>query len=142
MAYVITTAGLRSLDTYAGTFQAWLNTLTLRLFQNSHVPAVDDDASDYVQASFSGYAAQPWSAWAAPTLDANNNDQFTHSPLTFSHSGGATANQIYGYYATDGAGAVVLAESNGVSGGVPMTGAGFSYSVTGNFYFGQIQPPL
>lgn len=142
MAYIVTKLGLRSLDTYNGTVQAWLNTLTLRLFKNNHTPSISDTNSSYTEADFSGYASQAWNAWGSPSLDANNNDQFAHAAKTSTHNGGATNNQIYGYYATDGAGDVVLAESNGVSGGVAMAGSGFTYTVTGNFYFGQILTPL
>lgn len=139
---VMLSQGIRALGVYNGTIQAWLNTLTCRLFQNSHVPAVTDGNGAYTQATFSGYAALGVSSWGAPTLDAANNDLYTASDQTFSHNGGGTANQIYGVYWTDPSGLVVMAEENGVSGGVPMTGSGYTYVVSPAFYSGQILPPL
>lgn len=143
MAGVITKAGLRSLGSYAGTVQNWLKSLTLRTFSNNHVPdAATDSNADYTESAYSGYASQAWNDWGGPSLDANNNDKYDCPPHVFTRSAGATSEQVYGMYATDGAGDVVLAESNGVTGGVPMTLSGSTYTVTGHFYVGQIVIPL
>lgn len=142
MAGILTTAGIRSLGTYAGTVQNWLKSLTLRLFQNSHTPAVGDVVGDYTECTFPSYASQAWNDWGAPSLDANNNDHYAAPDHTFTCSSSATPNQVYGYFVTDGAGALVMAEANGVPGGQAMATAGSTYTITGHFYSGQILPPL
>lgn len=139
MAGILTTAGIRSLGTYAGTVQNWLKSLTLRLYSNPHTP---DPASDinasYTQASFSGYVAAAWNSWGTPVLNANFHDQYTHPDVVFTVASGGLTNQIYGYYATDAAGDVVLAEDNGVTGGQAMATIGSTYTVSGKFYSGQL----
>lgn len=142
MAGVLTTAGIRSLGTYNGTVQNWLKSLTLRLYQNPRVPLVTDTAAQYTQCNFPGYAPQPWNDWGAPALDPNNNDQYTAPDHTFMHSGGSPANWVYGYYATDAAGVLMMAEDNGVSGGRAMASAGDAYIVGGYFYSGQLAGPV
>lgn len=143
MARVITTAGIRSLGSYSGTVQAWLNSLTIKLYQNDRgTPLVTDSLSSYTICNFSGYADQAFSGWGSPTLDANNNDQYSCSSKTFTRSGGATSNQVYGWLAVDGAGNLCLVESNEIVGGVPMTGNGFTYTVLASFYSGQLAGPL
>jgi len=141
MAGVLTTAGIRSLGVFNGTVQNWLKSLTLRLYVNPHSPAVGDGSGAYTQASFPGYAPFAWTTWGAPVLDANNNDQYTAPDATFTCSGGGAVQNVYGYYATDGGGAVVFAEDNGLSGGRPMLNAGDAYIIAGNFYSGQLAGP-
>jgi hypothetical protein len=137
---VITTQGIRSLDTHAGTLQSWLNGLTLHLYQNNKVPAVGDTLSAYTECTFDGYAAQAVATWGAPTLDANNNDQYSATDVTFNMTGSVTPNTVYGYYLTDGSGNLVLAENNGAP--FSMAASGYQYIVSPRFYLGQILLPV
>jgi len=143
MAGILTKAGIRSLGLYNGTVKAWLRSLTLRLYSNSHTPNVATDTNaSYTECTFSGYVSQAWNDWGDPSLDASNNDQYAAPAHTFTRGAGSTDNQVYGYYATDAAGDVCMAEANGVPGGEAMGAVGKLYIVTGNFYSGQILPPL
>lgn len=137
---LLTTAGIRSLDTYAGTFVNWLKTMILHLYKNNHVPVVTDVVGSYTEADFDGYGAVNLTSWGTPSLDGNNNDLFTNPDVVFNMTGAITPNTVYGYYWTDGAGVLMAAQDNG--GGFPMSGAGYSYTVSPRFYFGQILPPL
>lgn len=71
--------------------------LVLRLYQNNIVPADTDTAATYTEATFSGYApiTLTGSSWGAPT-----NGSISYAQQTFTHNGGGTSNNIYGYYVT------------------------------------------
>lgn len=75
--------------------------LTLRLFVNDYVPADGDESGAYVEASFSGYQAQPIAAWAEPVKNPDaSHYQVQGSASTFTHDGGNVSNNAYGYYVT------------------------------------------
>ena len=69
--------------------------LVLRLYQNNIVPADTDTAATYTEATFSGYApiTLTGSSWGTPT-----NGSISYAQQTFTHNGGGTSNNIYGYY--------------------------------------------
>lgn len=71
--------------------------LVLRLYQNNIVPADTDTAATYTEATFSGYAPITLSGatWGTPT-----NGSIAYPQQTFTHDGGGTSNNIYGYYVT------------------------------------------
>jgi len=99
------------------------------LYKNNKTPADTDTISDYTPADFSGYSGlqnlTAWSsaAWVSPRALA------THSALTWTHSGGGTANDIYGYYVVDGSGNLAWAERSPVA-PVSMASGGATYQVT------------
>lgn len=79
--------------------QAWieLDDLDLKLFKNNHVPADTDDASDYDEADFVGYAAEPlvmgtWGYVPGSPSQANYGD------VVFTSTGGGQSQVVYGYY--------------------------------------------
>ena len=142
MAGLILEQGLTSLAVYNGTLIAWLKTLQLGLFKNNHAPTVTDTDVSYTAANFDGYAlTAAITTWTLSGFDANANLQYTNADITFTMTGSVTPNQIYGYYLYDGT-HIVMAEANGVSGGVAMAGAGYTYTVSLNFYLGQILTPV
>lgn len=82
--------------------------LVLRLYQNNIVPADTDTAATYTEATFSGYApiTLTGSSWGTPT-----NGSISYAQQTFTHNGGGTSNNIYGYYVTQvGSGILVYSE--------------------------------
>lgn len=137
---LLTTAGLRSLGLFTGSPQQWLQTLTWHLFVNNHTPAVTDTLAGLTEATFAGYAAVYGITWGAPTLDANNNYKLSAADIVWTATGTTPANTVYGYYATDLSGVLVLEEDNGAPFVVSAVGA--QYTLSPRFYLGQILPPL
>lgn len=88
----------------------YLNTLTLRLFRNDHVPVQGDLAINYQEANFPGYAAQALNGWGAVFLNGNSEAESDEQNRTFQMTGAAPANDIYGYYVTDAAGNFIFGE--------------------------------
>lgn len=113
-----------------------MNGWYLHLFQNNHTPSGDDDVSAYTEATFTGYAAQPMSAWGTPYLNSDLNGESDHHPLTFTQTATTVTNSIYGYYVTDG-GELVLAERN-PSAPVAMDTTAKEYVVIGEFIEGNL----
>src|SRR5262249_57789454 len=128
----------RSVGVLKGTGEGWVGALSPRLYQNPQNPGGTGGGGEYTQSPFPGFSAQGWNDWGAPVLDPNNNDQYTAPDHTFTCSGGGTVQKVYGYYATDAAGTVVLAEDNGLPGGRPMLNSGDAYVIAGNFFSGQL----
>ena len=104
---------------------------TLHLYKNNYTPLTTSVAGDFTECDFSGYAAYDFAAggqnWPAAGLDGANNAQSVHADVVFEHSGGATANDIYGYYMLDGGGAFICAERYA---GAPFTIAGVGQKFT------------
>jgi hypothetical protein len=68
----------------------------LKLFQNNITPSDTDTAGTYTEATFTGYAAinltgSSWNAATAGTITYS-------AQQTFTASGSAVSNSIYGYY--------------------------------------------
>lgn len=69
----------------------------LCLFQNNITPDVDSVFADFTECDFSGYL------YAGLTLgpilrDANDNAKTTALGIAFTHNGGGTANDVYGWF--------------------------------------------
>jgi hypothetical protein len=84
--------------------------LTVRLFKSNTTPAEGDVAGTYTESTFTGYAASAltagtWGAAAAGTITYG-------AQLTFTCSG-ASAESVYGYYVTNGAGTLLYSERDG-----------------------------
>lgn len=85
-------------------------TLTLRLFSNNHTPGASSTASDLTEVAGGGYSAialtaASWSTTGgSPTSSAYPEQTFTFTGATDSPG------TIYGYYLTNAAGTLVLAE--------------------------------
>lgn len=90
--------------------EQWLDliigvTMNLRLYQNdvdAGLTSAQKDAlteSDFTECTFSGYSAKTISSGAWTTTQGNPSSA-TAAAQTFTHSGGATSNDVYGYYWT------------------------------------------
>ena len=138
MALVVTTDGLRSFDASGSTLLAWLNSLTLHLFDNNHTVVVTDHLAALTEASFGGYASVATTGWTGPVLDGNNNDAYTLPAEVFTATGSGLPTTIYGAYFTDGAGKLVMAMNDPSP--FTMSASGYTYTVSaaGTVAFGQL----
>lgn len=86
----------------------------LRLYQNDPTISNTSIAGDFTEANFSGYTAwnfnQTGSTWPAASSPGSGQAHSVHADVDFTHDGGATANDIYGAYITDSAGALIAAK--------------------------------
>lgn len=69
----------------------------LRLYQNNWTPSHADVLSDYMEATFSGYA-EAFPAFGGATLVGDQAVADDSAPRVFTHNGGGTQNDVYGYY--------------------------------------------
>jgi len=88
---------------------AILPTSEVRLFQNNLTISATTVIGDFTEATYSGYAAQT-SAWTTPATDGSGRAHTQSDVLQYAHSGGATANTIYGYYVVSSGGDLLFAE--------------------------------
>lgn len=102
--------------------------LSMRLYQNDWEPSPEDDAGDYVQATFTGYAALNLEDFGASFLNLDLKAEINGPAHIFSQTGVAVTNMIYGYYIVNNQNALVWAERN-EAGPVAMNAAGMQYSV-------------
>jgi len=83
----------------------------LRLFSSNTTPAEGDTAGTYTEATFSGYSA---ATLTGGSWGAASGGSISYAQQTFTHNGGVTSNNIYGYYITQTtSGVLVLAERDG-----------------------------
>lgn len=82
----------------------------IRLFKNNHTPVFTDTVADYTEANFSGYVGPTSVVWGAAFVNGANQGEIDAAELTWTHSGGGTANTVYGIYVTDSAGNLCYAE--------------------------------
>ena len=76
-------------------------TNTAELYKNSgHVAAGDDIPSVFTKADYSGYSGVGPS-YGASIIDGANNAYKITPVMDYTHTGGATANTIYGFYQQD-----------------------------------------
>lgn len=107
----------------------YLNTLTLRLFINNHVPLHGDAIAAFTTANFAGYADQATNAWGAAATNGNPPDaDVTDSVHTFNCTAGAPANTIFGVLLIDGAGDWILAQYTNLAVPAVLDAAGKSYA--------------
>jgi hypothetical protein len=110
----------------------YLNSCTIRLFQNEWTPAGGDAASDYVEASFVGYSAQPLNDFGLSYLNGSGQGQMNSCAHVWRQGVATPANLIYGYYVTDRAGWLVFAERR-AGPPVEMAAVGAEYSLSISF---------
>ena len=84
--------------------------LSLRLYSNNRTPANTDAIGDYTQVSGGGYAAitLTFANWTSTAGSPTEATYASHQSFTF--TGAATVNTVYGYYIVDAAGVLLLAE--------------------------------
>lgn len=114
--------------TLAALVRPFLNGLTLRLYINSYSPNPAMKRADFQEATFPGYAPAPLNDFPAPAL-IGNVAKMTAPPKQFTCTGApAPAQTVYGYFVVDAQDALVYAEER-TGGGVPITGAGQTFTV-------------
>lgn len=117
---------LKTLDAAAA---LWSGAYKIGLFKNNWTPANTDTIGAVTPCNFSGYAGlQTFSSWTAAHW-VSPRAQTEHADVTWSHNGGGTPNDIYGYYVVDGTGALAWAERN-ASGPVTISASGQIYVVS------------
>lgn len=92
--------------------QAWLeiDDLDLKLFKNDHIPVDSDDATDYVEADFTGYAAEPLNQATWVYTPGSPSTAF-YGDVVFTSTAGSQSQIVYGYYLVQrNTGDLVLAE--------------------------------
>jgi len=89
-----------------------LNTYKLHLYKNNLTPGDATVIGDFTEADFAGYAPVTLNAWGAVAQNANAEAETDHPMVTFTCTGPATSNDIYGYYVTNTSGALRWAEKN------------------------------
>lgn len=106
----------------------------LRLFQNDFTPAQGDSVGAFTEADYSGYSEQPLT-FGAIVLNADEQAESTALYTVFAHDGGATPNEIFGWYIVhnDGGGDVIMHSERLVGPsdpGIPMEDIGDTIQVT------------
>jgi hypothetical protein len=69
--------------------------LVLKLYSSNTTPAEGDTAGTYTEATFSGYSSI---ALAGASWGAASGGTIAYAQQTFTHDGGVTSNNIYGYF--------------------------------------------
>jgi hypothetical protein len=100
---------------------------TFHLFENNFTPTPTSLLADYVEATFSGYAAVA-TAFGTPGLDPNNIP-VAPAPVTYITTG-VTPGVAYGIYILDSTGALVA--------GSRFDGAPFNFAVAGDQLVGTV----
>ena len=116
-----------------------LNTGIAKLFKNDKVPAAGDNAGDYVEADFTGYASKALNNWGAAFTNGNGDAQTDETLKVWTQTGVATTCDVYGYYVVDGNGALLYAERN-PAGVVAMDTNGKTYAVLFRFVARSMNP--
>jgi hypothetical protein len=105
-----------------------LMTYVLRLYVNNHTPALTDTAADYTEPAGTWYVPITLVAWGTPFVNPSNQGEIDEVIRTFTVGGTPAAEQVYGYFVTDGGGNLVWSELN-PAGPQAMDTAGQTYSV-------------
>ena len=79
------------------------------LFKNNYTPVAASVFADFTDADFSGYSAGGAAlSYAAATTNGGGQSQSLATQVSFSHNGGGTANDIYGYAIYDSVSSKIL----------------------------------
>lgn len=109
---------------------AWNTTnLKLHLYSNNVTPTTASVLGDFTECTFAGYAAQSIVNWTAPSI-TSHVATIGADPLTFTRSTTGTSQNVYGYYVTDAASAVLYWAELDPSGPKVVTNAGDSITIT------------
>lgn len=101
-----------------------LNTCTLKLFSNNLTPDPTDRAGDFTECTFTGYASQAMTGWAAPTQATDILSYMRDVVHSFVCTAGGGQN-IYGYYVTLPSGDLFFSERYSAAPYAITAGAGF-----------------
>jgi hypothetical protein len=80
----------------------------MHLFQNNLVPNPLNVLADFTEATFTGYVVPAAITWNTPYTDSAGSAEVIGTVQQFEATGSAITNIVYGYFVTDGAGAVLL----------------------------------
>lgn len=131
MAVIFTQAGLEyDLNVLVSNYSG----LKMGLFQNNVTPSLTTSLSDLVECNFEGYTAShppdgraAVAGWSGVTFNTPSA-QSTATSISWTATGGAVVNNVYGYFVINAAGVLVFFEKN-PAGPVPINAAGQSYFV-------------
>lgn len=110
----------------------YLNTLTLRLYQNNYTPVVGSVLADFTEANFKGYTGQSLTDFGGVYENASHNaesDSGVHTFTYISASSGSSSNDIYGWYTVDAFGRVGPAARFSAPVPITLNGDGLSLSI-------------
>jgi len=105
------------------------SSLVVRLFKNNYTPVAGSVLSDFTTADFSGYSPSALGTLAAATTVSGKASTTAGTANTWTKSG-ATGNDIYGYYITNGANTVLYWAERGGSAPYSLNTNGEGLSVT------------
>lgn len=103
--------------------------ITVHLFKAPHTPSAADTVADYVEADYQDYAPQAAIDWSAAATVVGVTSSFADQ-LTFQKGVGGTGNDVYGYFATDITGTVLLFAESDPNSPIDMNADGREYLVT------------
>lgn len=115
MPLVIATQGLLELLNVKRPLQ---NTWVCRLFQNNIVPVAGTQIAAFQQATFQGYVAKAINFANFPAIQPNGKALMTSQLITWTPTGVAVQNTIFGYYVTDAANTVLYYSERNPAGGI------------------------
>jgi hypothetical protein len=101
----------------------------MHLYSNNFTPLVTSVLGDFTECTFAGYAAQDIITWGAAAVAAHIG-KITAAPNVFTRSTTGAAQNVYGYYVTDAANAVLEWGELDPAGPRVVTSAGDSVTVT------------
>lgn len=112
---------------------------TVHLFKNDWTEDCDPVAGDFTEANFSGYAAIAMAGNWSSTPSYAGGAATVQGPgiATFTHNGGGTANDIYGYWLTRTSDGTFLFAEKNPAGPVTLSTNGQIYVVVPTFSIGQ-----
>lgn len=134
MAIVWTTNGRRGV---VGLLVPWLSSLTLRLFTDPSTLSPQLTTSDFVEATFSGYAPVVLGAWSGNFLNGNDQGEVDEAIHEFRVSSVGPLELVYGYFVTDQHGYTIFAELH-PAGPVEMELPGQRFSVKPRVMCGEL----
>lgn len=106
----------------------------VKLFQNDITLSPSTVKGDLTEATFSGYAAATVAALLPSYIDPAGGASAQIATQQFDHSGGATANTVYGAWVETAGGDLILAMT--FENGIPMAALGDSIPLDVKFNFG------
>lgn len=103
--------------------------LKLHLYQNNFTPLVTSVLGDFTESTFAGYSAQDLVTWGAASVAAHVG-KIQAAANTFTRSTTGASQNVYGYYVTDAASAVLEWGELDPAGPRAIINAGDTYTVT------------
>lgn len=118
----------------------YLRALICHLYVNNYTPVHGSILTDFTEASFPGYSDQTLSDFSAAYLNSFNQGETDTNAHIFTQTADDTLQEVYGWYATNSGGEVIMASRNPL-GPVPMEHAGDVYVLLIQFLEDQIPIP-